>query len=298
MEDNIIGFAGRLRSGKSTLANICVEHGYKRLYFALPLKNICASFLKITIEELNRLKNSNENINIKINEEGIKFFAKETDIPIDIVKSVIGDKEIKTVRELLQIIGTDLIRSYNMNWHIDRLKKMINPNEKYVFDDVRFPNEKQMIEDMGGSIWFIIRPNMLDNISHHISEESLTWKDFGDHIIINDQSEEYLKFLWENFISNYAKSMEAREKCIIDLSLTNNSKKKNDYAFTLLNSLFIYTSFFNYQKIDFQKDKIEKILINKEGFVTIKYNNEVYMVIDNPFNVEDLKFFLKKDFLS
>lgn len=297
MEDKIIGFAGRLRSGKSTLADICVEHGYKKLYFALPLKNICASFLNVSVEELNKLKNDNENINLKINEEGVKFFAKETDIPFDIVNSVIGEKEIKTVRDLLQVIGTDLIRSYNMNWHIDRLKKMMSPNEKYVFDDVRFPNEKQMIEDMGGTVWFVIKPNMIENVSHHISEESLVWKDFGDQIIINDKSKEYLKFLWENFISNYSKSMEAREKCIIDLSLNNKSKGKNDYPFTLLNSLFIYTSYFQYKKLNFQEDKIKHISINKDGFITITYNDEVYMVVENPFNIEDLKFFLKKDFL-
>ena len=56
MTKNIIGFSGRMRSGKSALADICEKQGYKKLYFALPLKEMCAKFLNVTIDELNRLK--------------------------------------------------------------------------------------------------------------------------------------------------------------------------------------------------------------------------------------------------
>ena len=59
-----------------------------------------------------------------------------------------------------------------MNWHINKIKEMINPDKKYVIEDVRFPNEKEMIEELGGENWFVVRPQ-LSNISHHISEESL-----------------------------------------------------------------------------------------------------------------------------
>ena len=75
-----------------------------------------------------------------------------------------------------------------------------------------------MIEDMGGDNWFVVRPN-IDNVSHHISEESLKWQDFGDKVIINNKSLEYLEMTWENFLLNYEKSNEVREKYIVDISL-------------------------------------------------------------------------------
>ena len=205
MTKNIIGFSGRMRSGKSTLADICEKQGYKKLYFALPLKEMCAKFLNVTIDELNRLKNEKIPINISLDDKSVDFFSNETDIPKEIVTKIFNQKTIHDVRELIQFIGTDLIRSFNMNWHVNKIRQMIKPNEKYVIEDVRFPNEKQMIEDIGGDTWFVIRPK-LDNISHHISEESLKWQDFGDKVIINNKSLDYLEMTWENFLNNYKKS--------------------------------------------------------------------------------------------
>ena len=53
----IIGFAGRMRSGKTELAKICEDAGFEKLYFALPLKQLCADLMDISIDELNKWKN-------------------------------------------------------------------------------------------------------------------------------------------------------------------------------------------------------------------------------------------------
>ena len=81
MTKNIIGFSGRMRSGKGVLADICEKQGYKKLYFALPLKEMCAKFLNVTIDELNRLKNEKIPINISLDDKSVDFFSNETDIP-------------------------------------------------------------------------------------------------------------------------------------------------------------------------------------------------------------------------
>ena len=62
----VIGFAGRMRSGKTELAKICEANGYQKLYFALPLKQLCADILDISIDELNRAKNEGIPIQITI----------------------------------------------------------------------------------------------------------------------------------------------------------------------------------------------------------------------------------------
>ena len=287
MAYSIIGFAGRMRSGKSTLSDICVKHGYKKIYFAEPLKKICADFLDISLTELDRLKNEQVSIDITLGKEAVDFFSTETDIPLDTVKNIIYDKFIHNVRELLQFIGTDLIRSFNMNWHLNQIKNTLKEDEKYVIDDVRFQNEKEFIENNGGDVWFIVKPDF-DNVSHHPSEEGLIWQDFGDKVIINNKSLEYLTMTWDNFMMEYEKSNKLRKKIIVDKSLNDFDKNNDcDVPFSLLDSLFISNNFFNYRQINLDKNKIKSYkMVNKK--LIINYNNEEQM-IDNPLNIEDFK---------
>jgi hypothetical protein len=64
---------------------------------------------------------------------------------------------------MLQFIGTDYIRKYNKDWHVNKIREMIDENTNYVIDDVRFPNEKKLIEDLGGDCWFVTRTT-LENV--------------------------------------------------------------------------------------------------------------------------------------
>ena len=137
----ILGFAGRCRSGKTELAKVCQELGYKKLYFALPLKQLCADILDISIDTLNQAKNDNTDIGLTINDDICTILSEETGIPLEEVKKTCYGKTINNVREMLQFIGTDLIRKYDADWHVNRIKEMIDTNYNYVIDDVRFPNE-------------------------------------------------------------------------------------------------------------------------------------------------------------
>ena len=65
----IISLSGRLRSGKGEMASICEKNGFKRLYFAIPLKQLCAKLLNISIDELNNLKNNCKPIDIICSKE-------------------------------------------------------------------------------------------------------------------------------------------------------------------------------------------------------------------------------------
>lgn len=298
MSKQIIGIAGRLHSGKTSLADICVKHGYQKLYFALPLKKICAKFLKTDINGLNKLKNNYQKIDLIFDDSAVDFFSKETDIPKETVSLVLKGKKIENVRDLLQYIGTDLIRGYNMNWHINKIKELIEPNKKYVFDDLRFPNEKQLIDDLGGDNWFIVRPEIND-VSHHTSEESLFWEDFGDKIIINNKSIEYLEMEWENFLENYDKSMELRERTIVDISLNGWDKWNHNYfmencdePFTLLDSLFISSYFFKYKKHIIDEKNIKSFEMNENHNLIIKHTDESISIISNPLNIEGIKVFI------
>ena len=285
----IIGLCGRMQNGKTELANVCVKKGYKRLYFALPLKQLCADILGVDIDELNRLKKENEKISLKINYSICGKISIRTGIPLSTVKDVCYKKEINTVREMLQFIGTDLIRKYNVDWHVNEISKMLEPGFDYVFDDVRFPNEKKMIEDLGGDCWFVTRP-MIDNVSNHESETSIKWNQCWNRIIVNDGTLSSLIFKWETFIDDYEGSCAARDKefdRILENGITDNIE-----SLSVLDMLMLSKHIFTYSPRDFNKDEIDGMKMNKDNTLFLKYKNGSIEMIDNVLTIEDLKMFV------
>lgn len=284
----IIGIAGRCRSGKTELAKVCESNGYRRLYFALPLKQLCANLLRVSIDELNKMKADKKPLGISIDDNFCEIISKETDIPLDIVHKYCDGVVLKDVRHMLQFIGTDLIRNCNTNWHVNKIREMINPKMDYVFDDVRFPNEKELIEELGGDCWFIIRPT-IDNVSNHESETSLSWEDFGNNIIINDEGLNLFKFRWEMFLSKYEDSKKIRNKYLSSkyvLRLRDLLPKKQFNMFELLElSMWL----FNREKREFDCSTIKNVTQDEKMAVDIEYKDGMHEYIVNPLSIEDLK---------
>ena len=282
----IVGFCGRMRSGKTELAKICERYGYQKLYFALPLKQLCASLIDVSVEELNRLKNDNVEISLQLGNDICTILSEETEIPLEEVKKVCYGKTMHTVREMLQFIGTDLIRKYNTDWHVNRIRQMINKDMNYVIDDVRFPNEKALIEELGGDCWFITRTT-LDNISNHESETSITWNDCWNKIIINDSTLPILQFKWETFMDNYIQSCAIRDKEFE--RILENGSENNITPLSIYDMMLLSKDFFTYSNKDIDKDKVSKIVLNEDKSVFITYKDGSMEVIDNALQIEDLK---------
>jgi hypothetical protein len=282
----VLGLAGRMRSGKTELAKVCEKYGYEKLYFALPLKRLCAELLDISIDELNRLKADREEIGVMIGEDLCRIISEETEIPLDIVKRTCEGVVIKDVRHMLQFIGTDLIRKYNTNWHVDRIREMIDRNKNYVIDDVRFPNEKALIEELGGDCWFVIRTT-LDNISNHESETSITWNDCWNKVIINDTTLPNLLFKWETFIGNYEQSCAIRDK---EFNRILEDGSQNDITpLSMYDMMLLHKALFEYTPKIFEKENINKISMNEDNTVFITFNDGSMEVLDNALNIEDIK---------
>jgi hypothetical protein len=285
----IIGIAGRARSGKTELAKICERFGYERIYFALPLKQLCADLLDISLDELNKAKAEKYDIGVTIGKDMCEILADETGIPIDIVTKTCNCVVIKDVRHMLQFIGTDLIRKYDTDWHVNKIRQMIDKEKNYVIDDVRFPNEKALIEELGGDCWFITRTT-LDNISNHESETSITWNDCWNKIIVNDSTLPILQFKWETFMDNYVQSCAIRDK-EFDRILEDGSENTIT-PLSVYDVMFLSKCFFTYMHKDIEKDKVEKITMNEDKTVFVTYKDGSMEVIDNPLNIEDLKILL------
>ena len=206
MANNIIGFAGRARSGKSTLAQVLHnEEGYQILTIANYLKKLCCKLLgDISLTQLNELKNNDIEIThlLKIDDNFIHIINEATGIGYEVIKNELINLPygIPTVRAMLQIVGTDIIRKYYPDWHIIQLVNEIEslPDDvNIVVDDVRFPNERKEIERLGGIVIFVMRPTMLSMVYNHPSEISLQWFNFMEKMIIINYSNQY------EFISNF-----------------------------------------------------------------------------------------------
>ena len=210
MSKKVIGLAGRARGGKTTLANHLKEkYGAVVVPMALALKKMCADIMGVNIDELNDRKANKtpftEEEQVRIREGivmkclGITHNFAHFD---EILTGKLADHgDIIDVRDLLQFVGTEIIRAYNPEWHVQQTMAYINALPKdslVVIDDIRFPNEKEMVEkNLNGICFFIIRPDMYSQVSNHASETSLTYMDFIDirgeesnaRIIFNDNWE-------------------------------------------------------------------------------------------------------------
>ena len=284
----IVAFGGRIGSGKSELAKICQDAGFRKLYFALPLKQLIADLIHVKLEEINGLKNVDKKYSF--DNKDYAFLSTETGIPFEIVEKEMSDVEFRTVRQLLQFIGTDLIRKYSTNWHVNKIREMINnggDNINYVIDDIRFRNELDLVRELGGTCWFIIRPK-IDNVSNHESETSLTWRDFGNKIIINDSGLELFKFRWETFFKEYHKSLAVREKVLKSDSIIKLYGEISE-PLSVLELLEISVYLFKYKDRTFDCSAISKVIQNDDNSVDVEYNDGCHEIVKNPVNIEDLK---------
>lgn len=319
----LIALAGRKGSGKTELAKVCEKLGFKRVFFAFALKNLISELCGFNIDSSQEIKD--KEINLVLNGKQINYLAKETSISREYVKQTVGNITIKTVRDALQIIGTNLIRKYNPNFHVDKLKELIlsNTNINYCIDDLRFPNELNMVNELGGTAWFVVRP-IINNISNHESETSLRWQDFGNNILVNNAPLSNLQTKWDYFVTytiitnepftrkifNCNNFIELREKICDELAsnkektfedkinyITEKYKCSESYIKAFISILNIpYHKFIlekNYQEtfncIDFKNDKTIKL---KQGILYNKMNGKKHIITDNPLIIEDIKFLL------
>ena len=218
----IITLSGRLGSGKSELAQMCLNHGFERMYFACPLKNMVKDFFNLeSVEQLNLLKTKKMGTS-GTDKKTIEFFTERL-YPLcteeEMAKRLKVVNEDFTMRDWLQFIGTDLIRSYDPDWHIKKTFAMMDPNKNYVFDDTRFPNEIEALIEKGAEAWYVVR-NKTDNISNHESETMISLEspyfDNGN-IIPNDTVLDIFRNMWEDYLTNgsiRAHWQEARERFV------------------------------------------------------------------------------------
>ena len=153
----LIGFCGKMHSGKSTASKYLMEnHGFRQESLAKPLKEMLR-ILGLTYEQV---------------------YGDEKDLPCALLNG-------KTPRHAMQTLGTEWgrncideniwVRAAIKNFQVARTKGF----ENVVFDDVRFQNEVDAIHKAGGVVIKIIRGEQTYNAATtHVSEHDLRDVDF------------------------------------------------------------------------------------------------------------------------
>lgn len=138
----VVGITGFAGAGKSTAANYLVErHGFTRLSFAAPLKKMLRTLDPILSSDF----------------DGEYYRLSEVDDNHDEVEL---KKLFPEYRRLLQVLGTDCIRAVDPEFWVRAAVAQINTG-KYVFDDVRFPNEAEAIKRINPlGLWNVEAPGV------------------------------------------------------------------------------------------------------------------------------------------
>jgi hypothetical protein len=175
----LIGLMGVKCSGKTTGATYLIKtYGFVEKSFAEPLKRACQELFLLTDSQVFGTQEQ-----------------KETPDPRWFDCSP---------RKMLQYVGTELLRDqldkimpgigqnvfthYFKLWYEDAISK--NPNLCVVISDVRFQNEIDFIQNLGGKVIKINRSNVLSDDMHQ-SELELQKITSYDHLIENSSTIEH-----------------------------------------------------------------------------------------------------------
>lgn len=138
----LIGIMGLKGSGKDTVAKM-LPVSWHRMAFADTLKDITSILFSWDRGMLEGKTDASR----EWREEVSTYWSKE-----------LGIKNF-TPRMALQVLGTEVFRNqFHEDIWVKVLKnKIINTNSDIVITDVRFPNEANMIKELGGNIVQVIR---------------------------------------------------------------------------------------------------------------------------------------------
>lgn len=174
----LISLTGAARSGKDSVADRLVErHGFARISFAAPLKRILRAQDPIIGWHPYRRGEF-----VRLSEA----LANESE---DAVK-----RNFPEYRRLLENLGTEGIRAEDEDFFVDIVINQIlaSSNERFVFPDVRLPNEIESVrfsEWWSTEIteaWHVVRPSLVGPVGELHASAALHGNLGEDREVVND----------------------------------------------------------------------------------------------------------------
>lgn len=115
-------------------------------------------------------------------------------------KEIIDPKLGITPRKVLQLLGTEVGRNIWPDTWVDGVRREIEEAQNENFDglaieDVRFPNEVDMVREMDGQLWAITRPEAGGRVGvegHESEAYAGELHKLADHRLVNNATFNYL----------------------------------------------------------------------------------------------------------
>jgi hypothetical protein len=175
----LLGLTGLKGSGKDVVgAYLVKEHGFERRSFADKLKESAAALFDVEAWEFDEWKNDPAMV------VGIGQPSSEYDNSIDTLPPTLS------VRNFLQRYGTEAHRDiFGRDFWVDNVLPVggFYAGRAIVVTDVRFRNEMERIQLVGGHVIYVDRP-ALDQKDPHSSEQEVGYgADVGYHLM-NDST--------------------------------------------------------------------------------------------------------------
>lgn len=195
----IICFAGKRRSGKDTASDILTKKfGFSKISLAHAVKMVCSKSFpehseKFFDDMLKDVKipvfNLTEENYASLESVMERLYGYTYTTPLEL-KEKLSEVNLDTPRAILQLVGTDLIRTCLGHdiWLQIATKKLYKCMD-YVISDARFQNEREFFKAKGAVICLIKRPE-LHTLDGHISENDLGSEDEYPVIFTNDSRKE------------------------------------------------------------------------------------------------------------
>jgi hypothetical protein len=244
MQQTLIALCGRKRTGKESVYKLMYQHVVdpKEFQFATPLKKYCIDVLGLTHEQCYGNDAARESLT--------RYTWNEIAEHIR-VKYKKNPEDRLTARDVLQIVGTDLMREqFHRNiWAEAGVRDAVGKAATCVYTDTRFINEVQAIVDLSEQNAF--GPPLISRlyretglVDPHTSESALDSQDIrpnqrsitpGDHPhLIQRGYTQVLSNLWQGDRRN--------NKTYYDFLIDNNSTLENlkNAVIFMLNSHGLY----------------------------------------------------------
>ena len=163
----IIGLSGYARTGKDTVAEILVGHGYRRVAFADKIREALL-LLNPSVDAHDAL--------------GRRATVAQV---VSLIGWETAKDSVPEIRGLLQRLGSDMAHPMFGKdcWVRLGLAAVDGPT---VFTDCRFPLEADAIRERGGQMWRVIRPGY-GPVNGHVSEIALDGYLRWDRMLVNDR---------------------------------------------------------------------------------------------------------------
>lgn len=188
----LIALQGKKGHGKSTIAaHLVASHGFLRMRFMAALKDVIGpvlfrmteaqtdGFLKeapcVDLFDADAAALAAATMAILPGAHGSRYGLsdRETRARWSLVYDVLcGPCRLHTPREVMQVVGSGARQLIAEQFWIDLWRDafLATDADRVVVDDLRYPAEKQAIEDLGGEVWRSVRTDLPADSDDHPSE--------------------------------------------------------------------------------------------------------------------------------